>query len=117
MSQHIFQTKVGESPVSILMGYDRPLRGFFLVIEEMDCEDDTYVYDNLSDPELVEYGGLPPTLEVFDAKLKELGIAIPERMRSEILADQAGNVGNRVVVYDAAGNIERDSASRAQGVS
>lgn len=112
MSQHLFSTQHAGKPVVVLMGWDRPLQGFFLVVEETeprdvdeDDDDGSYVYSNLMDPDLIPWMGLPPTLDPFITKLQALGIAIPSRMVEEVKADAEANVGNRYVTYDASGAI------------
>jgi hypothetical protein len=116
MSQHIFSTQCNGKPVVVLMGWDRPLQGFFLVVEEdneSDADDhadesdesDGYVYSNMEDPDLIPWMGLPPTIDPFLAKLQDLGITIPARMVAEIQADAMANVGNRYVTYDESGAI------------
>lgn len=114
MSQHLIKATHNGKPITILSGYDRPLRGFFLVVD-LDEDDPAFVpsdenddegmlYSNLWDPELIEFGGLPPDYEHFDKALKELGLTIPDRMREEILKDQLNNTGNRVVHYKYEGS-------------
>ncbi|MBK6616507.1 hypothetical protein [Ottowia sp.] len=101
--------------VSVLMGFDRPLQGFFLVIEDdapppavragQEEDEDEYVYSNLNDEALERWMGLPPTMDHFVAKLSELGIAVPQLMIDEVLKDKEGNVGNRHVSYDMDGRM------------
>lgn len=105
MSQHVLPTQCNGKAVEVLMGWDRPLQGFFLVIEVMDGESEEYLYSNLEDPALMRWMGLPPTLDPFLAKLKELGITVPQQMVQEVEADARLNVGNRYVTYDASGAI------------
>ena len=125
MSQHFYPATYKGEPVTVLMGYDRPLRGFFMVIEKTgpasaaptDADDDqdeadTYVYSNLSDMELIACGGLPRELDHFLQRLKELDIPAHASVIAGIQADRAGNVGNRYVSYDAAGNVLGDQAGK-----
>jgi NADPH-dependent 2,4-dienoyl-CoA reductase/sulfur reductase-like enzyme len=105
MSQHLFSTHCNGKPVVVLMGWDRPLQGFFLVVEEDDEKSDGYVYTNMDDPALAPWMGLPPTIDPFLAKLQELGITVPSCMVEEIRSDAARNVGNRYVTYDESGTI------------
>lgn len=118
MSQHLYPATHQGEPVSVLIGYDRPLKGFFLVIERTapspviadlptddEDEEDPYLYSNLSDMGLIQWGGLPPTLDHFMLKLQELGIPALPNVIAELHADQANNTGNRTVRYDAAGII------------
>ena len=117
MSRHLYPATHQGEPVSVLIGYDRRLSGFFLVIEKAapspdiadlpteDDEDDPYLYSNLADMELIEWGGLPPTLDHFLRKMQELNIPALPSVIAEVRADQANNTGNRTVRYDAAGAV------------
>lgn len=103
MSQHVFESQHQGKPISILMGWDRPLQGFFMVIEVDGSED--YLYTNLDDPKLAPFHGLPASLDHFIKKLSELGLVIPARMVQEIQDDAFANVGNRYVRYAPDGTI------------
>jgi hypothetical protein len=85
------------------MGWDRPLQGYFMVIESE--ADDEPVYSNLYDRALVQCGGLPRTLDHFLHRMDELGVAVPGRMLQQVRLDAAANAGNRLVAYDAEGNV------------
>jgi hypothetical protein len=59
MSQHFYMTDAEVydedvsqhlSPVKVLLGYDRPCGGFFMVIEDL-SEDGDIVYSNLFEPD------------------------------------------------------------------
>jgi hypothetical protein len=99
MSQHFYSTELDGQPVTVMMGWDRPLQGFFMLIEP-GPEDDEYLYSNLDDPALDEWFGLPTSLDHFIATLAGFGLQVPDRMIAEVLADAAQNVGNRVVRHD-----------------
>lgn len=103
MSQHVFESQHQGKQISILMGWDRPLQGFFMVIEVNDSED--YLYTNLDDPKLAPFHGLPASLDHFIEKLGELGLAIPARMMQEIQDDAFANAGNRYVRYAPDGTV------------
>lgn len=105
MTQHTYNTQSHGRAVTVLMGWDRPLAGFFLVIGLRDSTSDEYLYSNLEDPDLVEWMGLPQSLDHFDAKLAEFGIELPSNMRAEILCDARFNVGNRYVSYGPGGEV------------
>ena len=105
MSQHIYPAIYQNRPVTVMIGYDRPLRGFFMVIETND-EMNEYVYSSLDDPALLNYIGLPATPNRFVTKLLDLGIPVHANVIEEIKADQRWKVGNRFVRYDAAGQVE-----------
>lgn len=122
MSQHLYPATHQGKPVFVLMGYDRPLQGFFLIVERPttppfddlppdadEDEDDRYLYSNLDDMDLTQWGGLPPRLDHFLTKLQELGIPALPNVIAELHADQANNIGNRYVRYDAAGAVLENS--------
>ncbi len=107
MSQHTFRTTFRNRPVKVLMGWDRPLRGFFMTIDYLDNpKDEDIAYCNLDDMALIEFGGLPPTLDHFKAVLAKLKISLPELMLKEVQADGDANMGNRYVTYNAEGQIQ-----------
>lgn len=90
MSQHFFTTQAevypedvspNLSPVKVLMGYDRPCGGFFMVIEDL-SEDGDIVYSNLFEPD-----PYPKTLVRFGEVLSELKITLPQGMLEEVAAD------------------------------
>ena len=94
MSRHYFKTKYSGKPVEVLMGYDRPLQGFFMVIDYLEEpeEDDGYIFSNLwqDDPH-------PKTLQPYLEKLEELKISVPPEMIIEIEKDGRENMGNKNV--------------------
>lgn len=96
MSRHRFKIEKDGRPILVDMGYDRPLRGFFMVVARADAGDDedTYLYDNLSQ-ETSHPGTLAPFLEALD----RLKIQIPEQMIVEIEFDQKMNIGNKYVEH------------------
>lgn len=110
MSQHTCTVFHQGLPVTILMGWDRPLQGFFMDIQWLegsdDEDDDHYLYSNLDDPALDRFAGLPPDLEHFICILRALGLVIPAQMLLELRCDQLDNVGNRWVCHDAVGHGE-----------
>lgn len=113
MSQHIYKTTYQNRPLQVLMGWDKPLSGYFLVLAYEDSKEFENLYSNLEDPKLMQYGGLPPTIEPFLEKLLELGIEVPEAILDEVEMDGIFNMGNRVVVYDEKGLVKTDSAATA----
>lgn len=116
MSQHFYPATYMGQPVIVMMGYDRPLRGFFMVIESAgdsasaapvfnhEEDDDYYVYSNLSDFELLNCCGLPKTTDHFLKRLQEMDITAHPNVITAIKQDQVENVGNKTVYYDMAGN-------------
>jgi hypothetical protein len=76
MRQHHIVTTYQGKPVAVLMGYDRPLKHYFLVVERdvADDEDDDsagspIIYSNLN-----ERDAFKKDLSYYRAKLSELGI-------------------------------------------
>lgn len=95
MSQHLFASITATGvPVTVILGWDRPLQYFFLVVE-CDQEEEGYLYSNLDDPE----ARVPQPLSYYRAKLRELGIPVPESMFEETARDHAENTGNRRVLH------------------
>lgn len=105
MSQHTFRTIRNGEPVEVLLGWDRPLSRYFMVVEteaQAASDKDAYLYDNMSDPASLrgETG-----LDHYRAKLTELGIEVPESLFIEVQIDANLNTGNRVVQHDADGTL------------
>jgi hypothetical protein len=111
MSQHIFYTEHQGKPITVMMGYDRPLRHVFMSImvdtfedtDEDDEGDAMEVYTSLQDKDA--------GLKCFDVNyyrrvLERLRITIPESMFTEVMRDQNENVGNRMVTHDLDGLME-----------
>ncbi len=101
MSQHYFSTEHEGEPIRVVMGYDRPLDGYFMVIEkefkyeyEEGDEDDTLIYSNL-----FEENSHPNNLDGYLAVLTAMNIAVPQQMLDEIKQDFLHRVGNKVVYH------------------
>jgi hypothetical protein len=107
MSQHYFKTTHQGRPITITLGFDRPLQGYFCTVERNDAagEDDAYLYCNLDDPTLSRHTGMAETVDYFDALLMARGFTVPRAMIAEVERDGVLNVGNRRVWYDAAGAV------------
>lgn len=93
MSQHQYSTR-DENGVSItvIMGYDRPLDHYFLLVE-VDGLDDP-IYCNLYDT-----GPFNRPLEYYRDKLDELGLSIPSGMFAAVERDRRENIGNKRVIW------------------
>lgn len=89
MTQHVFTT----DKHSVLCGFDRPLQGFFLVIENLD--ETEVIYSNLdeTDIELVH----PRTFDHFKNVMSLHGIPVPYGLLDELYDDLAANRGNKIV--------------------
>lgn len=117
MSQHRFNTMRNSLPISVMIGWDRPLGYFFLVIEgedqfpelkEDDDEDDEF--DGTIYSTLFEERPFSTSLEDIKQKLLQFDITIPEAMFEQAQSDRASNVGNRFVKYNIDGTfIESDA--------
>lgn len=103
MSQHVFNTRYQGKPITVMMGWDRPLQGFFMVIEEIDRDEEHCIYSNLDDPTLGSLTGLAPTIQPFINKLNELSISVPKEMLDGVTLDGVYNVGNKTAHYCIAG--------------
>ncbi|OZC34936.1 hypothetical protein B9Q17_00095 [Marinobacter vinifirmus] len=102
MSRHFFKTLYQGKPATVLLGYDQPLNGFFMVIEEDGQESDEYIYSNLFDE--VSH---PSTLEPYRKRLNELGIFVPIEMIMEVEADGAARMGNKNVYHSIVNGTHR----------
>jgi len=94
MSRHRFQATSSEfGPVTVWMGYDRPLDGFFFTV--FDRSEDKCLYDNLrySEPH-------PKSLDKWIAKAKEFGIALPAGLLEELQSERDNKIGNKVKTWD-----------------
>lgn len=102
MSQHYFSTEHEGEPIQVFMGYDRPLDGYFMVIEkeiesengEDDDKDDALIYSNL-----FEECSHPNNLDGYLAVLTAKNIVVPQQMLDEIKQDFLHRVGNKVVYH------------------
>ncbi|MBY0380194.1 MAG: hypothetical protein K2P99_07335 [Burkholderiales bacterium] len=94
MSQHHFFTLHENKKTHILLGWDRPLQGFFLVIERDGDDVDIPFWSNLFIKE-----SHPKKIDPFLLILKERGISLPDAVIEEVIKDGLENFGNKVVVH------------------
>ena len=87
----------------MVVGFDRPRRGFFCFVERNDADDEEFVDSNLEDPRLFGSRGIARTLKHFEKRLADLGFEVPRSMFAEAEADQRFNVGNRCVWHHEKG--------------
>lgn len=107
MSQHKFHTVHKGFPVTVVLGWDRPLGYFFLGIEKpaelvdsrMPVEDESFLYSNLHESNPFGYD-----LDYYRDVLSHFQIEVPESMFIEAQADCDGDVGNRAVIHEATGS-------------
>ena len=111
MSQHYLDAEINSVPVLVQMGWDKPLRQFYLVVFEVgeDGSADELVYSNLDDDSAPN-----APLKYFVSVLDRLGIKTPLAMIDEIERDKRNNTVNRVVQYASDGQIiKSENLSRA----
>jgi hypothetical protein len=101
MSQHFFTAKHDDRDVDVLIGWDRALQSFFLVvtlIDPVDYEDET-IYSSVTDEEIGVFETKP--LDYFKDKLTSLGLELPTLISEQVITDACRNVGNRVCCYES----------------
>lgn len=91
MSQHYLASAYNGAAVTVILGWDRPIGHFLLVIEYADKEGEC-LYSNLN-----ECHPFQKSLAYYKNKLDEFGIQVPDQMFSEVERDQALNTGKRYV--------------------
>lgn len=108
MSQHILRTRRQDgTPVEILIGWDRPLKRHFMVVEtvaQAEGNDNEYLYDNLADPNAPDRD-----LDYYRQRLRELQIEVPATLFEQVALDAAANTGNRRVRYATGGTFQEES--------
>ncbi|CAM5208974.1 MULTISPECIES: hypothetical protein [Alcaligenaceae] len=107
MSQHHFETLHKGFPITVALGWDRPMRYFFLTIHKpaelidsamkVECED--FLYSNWQEEDPFGHGP-----DYFREVLRHFHIDVPESMFTEVQQDYVKNVGNRVVKHQADGS-------------
>ena len=100
MSQYHYMLVHKGIATEVFMGWDRPLQGFFLVIDQ---GSDEPLWSNLYQEE-----SHPETLEPFINELHSRGIELPLAMIEELEQDRLDNVGNKCVVYWGNNGEKRD---------
>ena len=98
MSQHLLQTQYQGEPVTVILGWDRPLGDYFLVIEREGADDP--IYTNLD-----QHDAFGMSVEDLQAVLVDHQIVVPAVMFEQIQLDRAHRVGNRFVTYAADGRV------------
>ena len=111
LSRHFFSAHYAGTPVTVILGWDRPLGHFFMVIESAvesasgllggEDEEDGLLYSNLNESEPFGLG-----LDHFRGVLARLGIQVPEEMFVQVWQDHATNIGNRDVRYQPDGSFQ-----------
>ena len=94
MSQHILKTKDAEGkPITVVMGYDRPLDYVFCLVQSQD----DLLYSSLTD----ENAGITQQdVEYYRPILATAGVNVPETMFKAVKEDQRIRAeGNKVAHY------------------
>ena len=102
MSQHVFESVRGERRVTVCMGWDAPLRHYFMVVTYQHkattsgSSGEWPIYSNLGDPDIEGGTG---DIDYYWRKLHTLGIACPRRdeIDAAIRADASLADNNRFV--------------------
>lgn len=93
MSQHHYFVMHSGEMTHVLMGWDKPLQYFFMVIEkESDLEEPFWSNLNCDSP-------FQKNLIYYRQVLDELQIVIPGEMLEEIERDAMSNIGNKEVTH------------------
>jgi len=98
MSQHRLRTSaIGAHSVEVLIGWDRPMSGFFAVVSTLDSDDDEggTLYCNLD--ERLNQDVHPQDFDFFSPRLAALGIVLPEDIVQAVKQDGVETVGNKYV--------------------
>lgn len=98
MSRIIAAATFNEQPVTVVMGWDRPLGNCFLTVELNDeqLESESEQFDPLHELNL-EVMFQPLTAEDVEAHLKASGIVFASQALQELRSDVANNAGNKIV--------------------
>jgi hypothetical protein len=107
MSRHYFATVHKGVPVTVILGWDRPMDYFFLMIQKsaeliedtMQVEDDEFLYSNLHETDPFGHD-----LAYYREVLRHFQIVVPESMFIQVERDREMNTGNRVTEYRADGS-------------
>ena len=111
MSQHFFKTNFNGDAVWCMLGWDRPLQGFFCLVSLVDdsqFDGEGTLYSNLDDPQLEHSNGFSPEIGYFRKVLEGMDISLPTPMLDAIQVDAVVDRGNRGVVWNASGEIVSD---------
>lgn len=97
MSQHTYQTQYKGQEARILMGFDRPMQGFFMDINLKAKFETIPLYASSKDPELQGSLGMSKSIDIFCKRLVEFDLTIPEAMLLAVQKDGEENAGNVVM--------------------
>lgn len=88
MSQHIIKTKIAEKEVVVVIGFDRPLQHYHMVVQL----DGDYIWSNLN----LEHGGVLD-IDLYLFVLQGFGIVLPADMINELVCDRLESPGTNKV--------------------
>lgn len=96
MSRHFIHLHHGDRKITVVAGYDRPLRKLFLhvVHENAGGREETFLFDSLD-----ARGHDWTDINTVADQLSLLAIEVPASMIESIFLDQCLNAGNRVVEH------------------
>ncbi len=101
MSRHIFDETLGDQPIRITVGYDRPSDTFYLHIGWVDPRTGS-VAAYASDLDLAYDPADWKTIRRF---LETLRVVAPDSVWTELAFDRATRTGNRVVRHSRDGTV------------
>lgn len=107
MSRHYFDTSHKGFPITVVLGWDRPMNYFFLTIKKppelidstMMAEDEDFLYSNLHESDPFDHD-----LDYYRGVLRHFHILVPESMFIEVQRDCERNTGNRIVKHQVDGS-------------
>lgn len=103
MSQHFFKSEHQGRPITVVLGWDRPLQCFFMDIigtNKDPLDEPHYLYSHLE-----EARPFTLTLEDFRSCLRQLDIDVPPSMFQEVEKDAKEDVGNRFIAHQPNGEL------------
>lgn len=103
MSQHKIETvnSVGYK-VFVTIGYDRRLDCVHCVVHGFAGE---VLYSNLDDDDA---GTSLQDVRYYEGALESVGIRLPDVIYDQVVNDQLGRIGNRLVIYNQDGYVARE---------
>ncbi len=104
MSRHYFGAFHKGSPITVVLGWDRPMDYFFLVIEEETNSANNPMAFDLLYSNLQESDPFNHDLDYYREVLHNFQIGVPESMFIEVERDRERNTGNRVITHQTDGS-------------
>lgn len=113
MSQHHFNTVHKGYPITVILGWDRPMQHLFLLIRKpAELEDDTVqvLDENFLYSNLYEADPFGHDLDYYREVLRRFQVSVPESMFNQVQIDAVMNAGNRFVKHEADGSFAEPGA-------